>query len=171
MELYPADFADFDGIYDAMEEAFPLEERRDRKAARALLENPRYRIYHTVQDGVQTGFIALWELDGVTFLEHFVTYPACRNKGYGAQVLEILKAKYPVIVLEAEHPLTPIAARRLAFYKRLGFVANEYLYLQPSYHGEAAGVPLVLMSYPVALVDPTPVVKVLYREVYGVPFP
>ena len=166
MELLRADALDFDGIYEAMEAAFPYEERRKRDAARALLIMPRYRIFHIVKDGVRVGFVTLWELDGLAFVEHFVTYSAYRNRGYGAQAIALLQARYPCIVLEAEHPDTPIAARRLAFYKRTGFVENEYPYIQPSYHGDGVGVPLVLMSYPAALANPDAVAKRLYKEVY-----
>ncbi|MBQ3063459.1 MAG: GNAT family N-acetyltransferase [Clostridia bacterium] len=166
MELIPIWATDFDDIYEAMIEAFPYEERRDRAAARALLDEPAYRIFHTVRDGVRVGFITVWELGDIAFAEHFVTYPAYRNKGYGAQVIARLQGLYPQIVLEVEPPDTPLAARRMAFYGRTGFVANDYPYLQPSYHGARAGVPLVLMSYPEALVNPEAIAARLYKEVY-----
>ncbi len=169
MELLPIRADDFDGVYDAMAETFPLAERRDREAARALLFEPRYRMLHTVQEGMRVGFVTVWELDGLTFVEHFVTYPMYRNKGCGARVIALLQARYPRLVLEAERPDTPLAARRLAFYRRCGFACNEYPYVQPPYHGEAVGVPLVLMSYPTVLENPASVKEKLYREVYRVP--
>ncbi len=165
MELLTAVAADFDAVYDAMEEAFPYEERRDREGARALLTEPCYYIFHAIKDGKRVGFITVWELEGFAFAEHFVIYPAYRNRGYGAEVMGLLQARYPYIVLEVEHPNTPLAARRLAFYGRLGFAVNEYPYLQPSYHG-GAGVPLVLMSYPVALSCPDEIKRRIYKEVY-----
>jgi len=169
MELLPIAACEFDSIYDAMTEAFPYEERRDRAVARALLAEPRYRIFHTVEEGVRVGFVTLWELDGLTFVEHFVTYPPYRNQGCGAAVIRLLQARYQGLVLEVEHPDTPLAARRQAFYRRCGFACNAYPYVQPSYHGGRAGVPLVLMSYPAALEDPASVKERLYREVYRVP--
>ena len=132
----------------------------------ALEAYQKHPAHVAVADGVHVGFITLWKLDELTFLEHFVTYPAYRNQGYGRQVLALLKEKYPLLVLEAEHPDTELAARRLAFYGRMGFVANNYPYIQPSYHGESAGVPLVLMSYPKALENPAAIAQTLYKEVY-----
>ena len=166
MKLLEINEQEFEGIYDAMREAFPYEERRGRAAARALLSTPHYRIFHTVIGDERVGFVALWELEGLTFVEHFVTYQAYRNQGFGRQVLSLLQARYPALVLEAEHPDTEMAIRRLAFYARAGFVKNDYPYLQPSYHG-GAGVPLVLLSYPAALADPAATVETLKRAVYG----
>ena len=165
MELLLMVAGDFAGIYNAMVEAFPREERRDRVTAEALLSTPCYRIYHAVRQGVRVGFIALWELGDFVFVEHFVIYPIFRCRGYGAQVLACLKERYTSIVLEAEHPETEIAVRRLAFYERCGFVKNSYPYLQPSYHGEAP-VPLVLMSYPTALTAPEAAVRQIHQTVY-----
>ena len=167
MELAEIKKEDFDGIYRAMCEAFPYEERRDREAAEVLLQSPRYRVYHTVQDGVPVGFVTLWLLEDFTFLEHFVTYPAYRCRGYGSLVLAVLKERYGRLLLEAEPPDTPLAARRQRFYQREGFLVNPYPYVQPSYHGEGTGVPLVLMSYPAPLAAPEAAVSRLYREVYG----
>ena len=166
MELLPIEADEFVAIYAAMEEAFPREERRDRKAAETLLSNPCYRVYHAVQDGLRVGFITLWELADFIFVEHFVIYPPFRCKGYGAEVLAALQTRYFRIVLEAEHPETLLAARRLAFYGRCGFVQNDYPYLQPSYHGEAEGVPLVLLSYPTKLKAPDVAVRQIYQTVY-----
>lgn len=166
MRLLEINKQEFEGIYAAMCEAFPYEERRDLAAARALLDTPSYHIFHTVAGDERVGFVALWELDGLTFLEHFVTYQAYRNRGFGSQVLSVLQARYPALVLEAEHPETEMATRRLAFYGRAGFVKNDYPYLQPSYHG-GEGVPLALLSYPAALADPAATAKMLKRAVYG----
>ena len=166
MKLLEINEQEFEGIYDAMREAFPYEERRDRAAARALLATPNYRVFHTVEKDERVGFVALWELDGLTFVEHFVTYRPYRNQGLGRQALSVLQARYPALVLEAEHPETEMATRRLAFYARAGFVRNDYPYLQPSYHG-SEGVPLILLSYPAALADPAAIAKLLKRAVYG----
>lgn len=170
MELIRVEKSEFAEIYAAMVEAFPLAERRPRAAAEALFSEPCYTLFHTVEDGVRVGFVSVWALDGTTFVEHFVTYPAYRGRGYGRLVLALLGEKYGSLVLEVEPPDTEMAARRIAFYRRAGFVTNDYPYIQPSYHGAGGEVPLLLMSFPDALTAPAETARLLYQEVYRVPF-
>ncbi len=168
IRLLPVLPKEFDAIFDEMERAFPREERREREAARALLSHPAYRLYHTENNGIRVGFLGLWVLTGFIFIEHFVTYPAYRNQGHGAQVLTLLGQQYGTLVLEAEPPETEIAARRLGFYARAGFLQNDSPYLQPAYRAGEAPVPLVLLSYPCVLADPAAVTAQIYRTVYGI---
>ena len=157
---------DFDEIYAEMALAFPPEERRDREAARAILDDPRYALYHVVHEKERVGFLALWVLDTFTFLEHLVIYPAHRNKGLGGKVITLAKQRFSPFLLECEPPDTEMAARRLAFYRRCGLVQNAHPYLQPSYREGGNGVPLLLMTYPLALTAPTQTVRELYALVY-----
>lgn len=166
MRLIPIETADFDAIYDAMERAFVLEERRDREPARALLDNGLYTVYHLEHEGERVGFFTAWALGEWTFLEHFVIYEQYRNHGLGAQALEAMKARFSRIVLEVERPVTEIAARRIAFYQRCGFYQNDYPYRQPSYRGAGGEVDMYLMTYPAAPDDCRAVAKMLYERVY-----
>ena len=170
MQLKQLDPRLTESVYGAMEEAFPREERRTREAHAALANEPRYKIYMAEKDGERVGFITVWELDSFTFADHFVIFPAHRNKGYGSAVLQALAAHYPALVLEAEPPEDPLKRRRLAFYRRNGFFENDYPYLQPSFHGPGAEVPLVLMSYPAPLPDPESTAQALYAQVYRAPW-
>ena len=76
------------------------------------------------------------------------TFPSLRNKGYGKDVLEIIKEgnKKP-IVLEAEEPTDEMSIRRISFYQRAGFVMHEYPYLQPPYRKGEQWFPLKLMTF------------------------
>jgi ribosomal protein S18 acetylase RimI-like enzyme len=170
MLLRSPDQSEIKDVLDALEQAFVYEERRDRAAALEALKDPRYRI-HMAQKGEETvGFITVWELDGFCFAEHFVIYPAHRNRGLGSEVLAALKARYARIVLEAEPPEDELKRRRLGFYRRNGFYENSISYLQPSYHG-GEGVPLVLISFPAVLEQPAREIREIYREVYGREYP
>ena len=80
--------------------------------------------------------------------------------------LDALKSLYPIIVLEAETPLTHIAERRLKFYERNGFVPNEKAYIQPAYRNGGHEVPLIIMSFPNCLENFSEVVFTIKREVY-----
>ena len=166
MRLEKIAAADFDGVYDEMEKNFIREERRDREAARALLADPRYSFCHVVDGDERVGFITLWSLRDRVFVEHFVTYEAYRNRGVGQRVLALLAGAYGKMVLEAEPPDTPFAARRLGFYGRCGFHENDLPYLQPPYRADDTGVPLILLSYPEPLSDPVATARELYETVY-----
>ena len=157
---------DFDAVYAQMEQCFPREERRERAHAEAMLCDPRFCILHVLENGERVGFITLWELESFTFIEHFVTYEAHRNKGLGARVLRHLQGTLGTLVLECEPPEAPLAARRLHFYERTGFCQNDVPYLQPAYREGEQDVPLVLMSYPCVLKDPAAAIKQIYRTVY-----
>ena len=167
MHLSPVTPQEFDAVYSAIEDSFPREERRDREAARRLLLEGRYSLYHTVEEGERRGCVSLWRFPDFVFVEHLLTYPAYRNGGMGARVLSCLKAEGLPLVLEAEPPLTEMAIRRLGFYRRAGFLENSIAYLQPPYREGDAPTPLVLLSYPAPLADPHTAAAVIYREVYG----
>lgn len=166
MEIIKAKVEDFDLIYSEMEKNFVREEIRDRKAARAVMEDEKYVIYHVAKDGTRVGFMTVWELSGFAFLEHFVTYEKFRNKGYGHGALTLLKEKYKKIILEAEPPRSDIQKRRISFYERNGFTKNDFPYIQPPYREDDEGVPLVIMSYPSKLSDFDAHVTEIYGRVY-----
>ena len=166
MELLKIKKEEFDAVYDELECNFVPEERRDREEARAILDRPEFEFLHLLEGGENVGFISLWHLEGFTFAEHFVTYEKYRNKGIGGLVLDLLKKEYPEIVLEAEHPENEISRRRIGFYRRSGFLVNDYPYIQPPYRKGESGVPLLLLSYPSILDNAEAVVKELQSTVY-----
>ncbi len=153
MILERAEKGDFEAIFGAMQASFPHEELRDARAALAVFDDPAYTVYHLVSDGVRVGFLTVWMLDGFAFGEHFVIYESYRNRGLGGIAIDAATARFGRMILEAEHPTTDIAARRLGFYRRHGFFVNPQPYLQPAYHEGEDDVPLALLSYPASLTD------------------
>ena len=168
MRLIKADCADFDRIYPAMCESFIPEEIRDEKEARAVLGEKNYTAYKIYENDVWVGFITLWELSDFAFVEHFVIFSEFRGRGLGAKCLKEVKGMYEKLVLEAEPPIDEIQKRRIGFYNRCGFFANDYPYIQPSYREGGVGVTLLLMSYPRPLCNCDSVKNELYKEVYKV---
>jgi GNAT superfamily N-acetyltransferase len=169
MELRSVSAEKFEEVLAAMERNFPPEERRDAADARAVLEKENYRVFVFSEGETALGFVTVWELSTFAFVEHFVTYEAHRNRGYGAAVLTLLKQRYGRLVLEAEPPATPMAERRLGFYERNGFFASGVPYLQPSYRVGGESVPLVLLSCPALPEDAVAaVIGEIYHTVYGV---
>jgi hypothetical protein len=128
-------------------EAFPPEERRDRIDAR--LGDPRFRLDVILLRGAFAGFITHWGLGAFVYGEHVATLPALRGGGAGrAALLQVIRSS-PLFVGEAEcADRGPMAARRLAYYARLGLHANDFPYMQPSYGVGKPEVPMRLLSAP-----------------------
>lgn len=149
------DISSFDDIYKIMASSFPESERRSEAGQRALFADGRYKAaVKRGGDGEIVAFVAYWQLDGVTFLEHFAVDGSLRGGGLGGAFLDELIAGLDLpIVLEVEPPETHIAARRIAFYERHGFIVNDYPYLQPPLGEGRAALPLKVMSYGAALTE------------------
>ncbi len=163
---------DFPGIYEIMEQSFPKEEYRPYRDQLALMERECYRIYGEEDPtGALRGFMAVWELTGYCFLEHFAVAPTERNGGLGSGMLGELKDLYcEPICLEVEPPENGVTCRRVAFYERNGFTLHTYAYEQPSLGEGRKPVPLQLMTTGAGLSQEAfeKLKRTLYTEVYAV---
>lgn len=162
---------DFDAFWRILCEAFPESEHRSREAHRALLDNPRYRLYFIRENGRIQGFWGLWTLDGFNYIEHIALDSSCRGKGTGTRIFEALfRSGEQPLILEVERPETEEAGRRIAFYERLGLHLNRFDYVQPAMQDGCDPVPMYLMSWPEALdaAGFDGVREQLYRTVYGI---
>ena len=129
--------------------AFPIQERRDIVDQRELTNSSQI-FYNNVVilNDKPIGLITYWDMENFYYIEHFAIDEKNRNKGYGQEVLNILKKtlKAP-IVLEAEVPNDEISQRRINFYQRQGFILHNIHYLQPPYRKGDLWLPLKLMTY------------------------
>jgi GNAT superfamily N-acetyltransferase len=168
MRLSKASKKDFDEIYSELERSFPSEERRDEPDALAVMDDPSYAVYFALDGEVRVGLITVWEVSEYLFVEHFAVYEKYRNRGYGKDILELLKSIGKPIFLEVEPPLDEMKKRRIGFYQRSGFKQNSFDYVQPPYRPTDKVTPLIIMSYPCEISDAGPIIKELYRKVYGI---
>ena len=163
---------DFEFFYPIMKYSFPENERRSKSAQRALFDDARYKVAAERDElGKIVAFMAYWELDDVTYLEHFAVDRELRGAGLGGAFLDELTAGLNgPVVLEAEPPETEIAARRIAFYERHGFVLNDYDYIQPPLGKNRRPVPLKVMSLaaPLGREQFDDIRRKIYSAVYGV---
>lgn len=140
----------FEEIYPILEEAFPVEELREKERQKALLDKPEYRLYgiKNESDDLQ-GALAMWDFSDFIYIEHFAIKPLYRNGGFGGKMLQklIAWAGKPV-VLEVEVPRDDLTKRRVGFYERHGFFYNDYPYLQPPMRAGQGMLPLRLMTMP-----------------------
>lgn len=166
MELKRVRREEFAEIWLRMCAAFDRTERRDEAAARALADEPRYALYFLVEEGRRVGFVSVWELEGFAFVEHFAVDETLRGHGYGGSAIECVLARYPLVVLEIELPVSGLPRRRYSFYASHGFRLCDAAYVQPPYRDGGEEVPMwLLSSAPVA--DASSIAATLRREVYG----
>lgn len=163
----------FSRVFEILEYSFPKSERRDQNEHFAEFNRHTFRSM-VLDNGTVLGFMNFWELHGFIYLEHFAVAKELRGQGLGAYLMDELKkiSGARPLILEAEPPeQSDIAARRVRFYERLGFVLNGYKYLQPPYSGSEQPLPLSIMSFPNAL-SRTEFLQIrneLYRGAYEVP--
>jgi len=140
----------FDSFFELMSEAFPSIERRSYEGQKKLLCDDSYNIIiDNDEDGNIRAFIANWEFNDFSFIEHFAVDRKMRGNGMGISMLEdYLKRFNKPIFLEVELPENDISMRRIEFYKRLGFHLNNFEYLQPPLQKQHDFLPLKVMSYP-----------------------
>ena len=164
-------------VEELMNDAFPIEERRDNDKQRANTDhNPLFTVHFITdekEDGtsVNVGFITSWNLGSFHYLEHFATGPQVRNMGYGKQVLSMVLGQMSgLIVLEVEEPEDEMTRRRIGFYERNGFKICQKEYMQPPYRPEGNALPLKIMFRGQESLDMDfeHVRDTIYREVYEV---
>lgn len=158
-------------VEELMHTAFPQQERRDTPQQREYSDhNPLFCSNVVTEDEKPVGMISYWNMGDFYYIEHFAIDPTLRNGGYGKRVLESIKARLQgPIVLEVEEPTEEMSARRINFYKRLGFILHKKPYVQPPYRAGDSGLPMLLMTYGNIDMekDFDKVRDTLYKEVYG----
>lgn len=159
----------FERIYGILSSSLPQCEMRSKEMQKQLLNDNRYSLTVAEDGGTIVGFIAVWKLSGLYFIEHFAVDSKMRNGGIGGKLLEYCVNMYSPAILEVEPAeSSPEATRRIDFYKRHGFSYNGYEYYQPPLQEGFDLLPLKIMSYPRSLDqnDFEKVRNVLYREIY-----
>lgn len=168
------DFGDFLRLY---RESFPWEERReyvDENDLERFLEDKkaRFLVFVCKCNDQFVGFITVWDFPDYIYVEHAAVVPEFRGEGIGERMFGYIKERFcKSLILEVEPPeISAMAARRIGFYKRIGFdLRDEVDYLQPPYHQGQEPLPLKLMTYGnVELTNSAVTLSPILREVYGV---
>ncbi|AIH02028.1 GNAT family N-acetyltransferase [Riemerella anatipestifer] len=134
-------------IYQSYINTFPKDERRDEAGFWALARKDFSPIREIIRGEDSVGYIIVWDLSLCLFVEHFEIYTSFRNQNLGSQVLNYLKNKFPLVILESEpENLGELASRRLEFYQRNGFVILDKNYIQPAYSKGKVPVNLYLLG-------------------------
>ena len=143
----------FKAVY---EDAFPEDERCpwDRMAGFLRLPDHHFRLEGFYQDdGAPIGFNAFSVFGHFLYGIYLAFDQTHRDGGYGHLALTGFHARHlgRLIFGEVEHPVTPRAKQRLAFYQSLGYHANDIGFVQPPLRPDLQPVPYLIVSYPSAL--------------------
>lgn len=158
---------DLQTLFSLYREAFPEEERREEGQLLRLVEEKKEMVFNVVEtDGELAGLFVYWKFREFYYLEHLAVYPELRNRKIGQQVLEYVdRTLKGCRILEVEPPLTEMAARRIAYYRRNGYEVVEKTYEQPSYDGLKNSIPLWIMSNHREM-NPAKAIDIIQKEVY-----
>lgn len=170
MELIKVDVSEAKRAYRRLEESFPPEERRPFADFCRVWEDARFSLFFAREGGEEVGLISLWQFSDFVFVEHLAVYPEQRGGGYGGKIMRAVSAAHPALVLEIEPPTEGDKLRRWEFYRRLGFVMNDFPYFQPAYSAGGEKLEMRLLSLPMPLKNPQNVIAEIYRAVYGIEF-
>lgn len=138
-------------LYDEFEslyaKSFPVFEQRTGEQQAAAFADPRYHLDLYYEEDVFIGFIAYWQFERYSYVEHFAVHDRHRGRGYGATLLNRFVAEQGrQVVLEIDPIVDEISAARWRFYARCGFSQNSYPHTHPPYRDGYAGHPLVILS-------------------------
>mgnify|MGYP002769018963 CR=1 FL=1 len=162
----------FDKVFELMQASFPEDEYRDYNSQKQLLSIPCYRLITKMDsDDNLVGFIATWQTENFSFIEHFAVNPNLRGKGIGSEMLkDFIKNSSKPIILEVELPTDIISKKRISFYKRHGFVLNEFKYFQMPLRKDSQPIQLYLMSLPKPLKEEEfeKIKSSIHQKIYGV---
>jgi ribosomal protein S18 acetylase RimI-like enzyme len=130
------------------EEAFPPAERREAGQLRRVIKRREAMHFNAIRSGGElAGLFVYWDLQEFYYLEHLAVFSALREQRIGTKVLEYIASHLPGMrLLEVEPPVTPMAARRVAYYERNGYEVLDTGYVQPPYDGQREGCPLWIMG-------------------------
>lgn len=142
-------YDDFDVFWDIYRSSFPVNERRSRNSQLSISANKSYSMGLLEYNGSPAGIIACWDLKDFIFMEHFAIHSDFHGKGMGSSYLAgYVSSLSKPLIIEVDLPADDKSRRRISFYKRLGFIMNDYDYVQPPYESDQKSVSMRLMSFP-----------------------
>ncbi len=122
--------------WELYESSFPEYERWTKEAFMRASDDERFKTKLLVDEtGGLISIIYYWTYGKFLYVEFLAVNPAMRGRNIGSGIITALVEENPGrrILLEIDPPVDEISIRRLRFYERLGFVANGYEHIHPSY--------------------------------------
>lgn len=148
----------FQNIYSV---SFPLFEQRNEKQQEYALGYDHYYLECGIENQTILYFVAYWDYKDYIYIEHFAVNPDCRGLNIGTVALQnMVREKKKLILLEIDPLNTELALKRYRFYRKLGFVENDYPHFHPPYDHRFPAHELLVLSLE------KPLEKSLYEKFY-----
>lgn len=137
-------YKEFETLYA---KSFPVFEQRTKEQQAAAFVSTYYHLDLYYEDDIFIGFIAYWQFDRYSYVEHFAIHDMHRGHGYGAQLLnQFVDEQARQVVLEIDPIVDEVSAARWRFYERCTFSQNSYAHIHPPYRDGCTGHSLVILS-------------------------
>ena len=148
MKLKKITLDEYDKFFALLESDFCLDERKTKANELKAFKESNFSPNFIYDGEIFVGYVCFWEFENFLFIEHLAISKEMRGTGVGSRFLkEFAENSNKPIILEVELPETEIAEKRIKFYERLGFVVNQFPYIQPAYQPESNPVDMFVMSY------------------------
>jgi len=136
-----------EAVIQLYEQSFPEHERRDTANFITTLQHASLQFcsWHDAQGQVRA-LSSLWQHAQFAYLEYLAISPAQQGHGHGSAILKHILAQNPgkPLILDIDPPLDAHSRRRLAFYEKMHFEANEqFNFRHPPYR--AGGQPFAML--------------------------
>lgn len=173
--LDPADRVGMDRVFNLYSEGIEKTEQRPEADFRALIQRPDYRFVVAMEEDAIIGFAVVWAPEGGDFwlFEYVVVIERARGNKVGSHLLmasrQLVGVERTVLVEVDAFTGEEVQAKRLQYYKRLGFRIIDGLdYLLPL---EAFGRPpqmwLLAMVHPDVPAVPIVILEEWLRRIYA----
>ena len=153
--------------------AFSENQRHTKEDFRHLLDtNKQFNCNAVLMNNQLIGFFHFWDFDDFLFLEHIAIEPPLRGHKLGEKVIKLVRslAAKPLVIEVEQAENSVFGARRIEFYRRLGFEIVPFEYLQPPYRVGEDYIPLEMMSDDLEFASENfeKIKAKIYRQVYGI---
>lgn len=157
----------FNELFKIIKDSFPKSERRTKESFYSLFKGEsRYFAVSLLKNDEVVCFFTIWKLKNFYFGDHFATRADMRNLKLGSLLLKHIKQTLDMpLVIEVEPDENELSHRRIGFYKRHGFVLNDFEYLLPPMMKGCKPLPMKIMSYPKKVEKE--IVYEIYKTVYN----
>ena len=154
-------------------DAFSEEQRHTREDfIRLLNSNDEFNCNAVLMNKELIGFFHYWDFEDFLFLEHIAIEPPLRGHKLGEKVINLVRtfAEKPLVIEVEQAENSEYGARRIEFYRRLGFEIVPEKYFQPPYRKGGKFIPLDMMSDDVDFATDNfeNIKTTIYNYVYGI---
>ncbi len=157
----------FNEFFKIIKDSFPKSERRTKEAFYSLFKNEScYFAVSLLKNDEVVCFFTIWKLKNFYFGDHFATRADMRNLKLGSILLNYVKETLDMpFVIEVEPDENELTHRRIEFYKRHGFVLNDFDYFLPPMMKGCKPLFMKIMSYPIKVEKD--ITDEIYKSVYN----